>query len=66
MRYAILIYDETTADPTGAPPPDPEVWDQVMADYNAYSEMLRSNGRLPKVRRGWSLSPPAFFPAPGR
>jgi hypothetical protein len=44
VRYAILIYDETTADPTAAPPPDPEVWDQVMADYNAYSDMLRSNG----------------------
>ena len=44
VRYAILIYDETTADPTAAPPPDPEVWAKVMGDYNAYSDMLRSGG----------------------
>lgn len=44
MRYAILIYDETTADPVSAPLPDQEVWDQVMADYNAYSDMLRDKG----------------------
>jgi len=44
VRYAILIYDETTADPTAAPPPDQAVWDQVMADYNTYSDMLRDNG----------------------
>lgn len=44
MRYAILIYDETTADPAAAPPPDPAVWDQVMADYNTYSDRLRSGG----------------------
>jgi hypothetical protein len=44
VRYAILIYDETSADPASAPPPDPEVWDRVMADYNAYSDMLRAGG----------------------
>ncbi len=43
MRYAILIYDENTANP---PPeaPDPETWAQVMGDYNGYSQMLRDGG----------------------
>ena len=36
VKYAILIYDENTANPD-ANPPDPEVWGQVMAEYNAYS-----------------------------
>jgi hypothetical protein len=43
MRYVILIYDENSANPPAEPPP-PEVWDQVMGDYNAYTAMLRERG----------------------
>ena len=43
MKYAILIYDENTANPDAAPP-DPEVWAQVMAEYNAYSQALTDAG----------------------
>ena len=43
MRYAILIYDENSANPSPAPP-DPEVWGQVMAEYNAYGQMLTDRG----------------------
>jgi hypothetical protein len=43
MRYLVLIYDEETANPSPEPP-DPEVWAQVMGDYNAYSKMLRDRG----------------------
>jgi hypothetical protein len=43
VRYAILIYDGDTANPSPTPP-DPEVWGQVMAEYNAYTQMLRDNG----------------------
>jgi hypothetical protein len=40
MRYAILIYDEDTANPPAEPPP-PEVIQPVMEAYTAYTEMLR-------------------------
>jgi hypothetical protein len=43
MRYAILIYDENTANPSPEPPP-PEVMQQVMDEYFAYSKMLRDRG----------------------
>ena len=43
MRYAILIYDENTANPSPEPP-DPAVWGEVMAAYNAYTQMLRDRG----------------------
>ena len=40
MKYAILIYDENTANPSPEPP-DPAVWGQVMGDYNGYTQMLK-------------------------
>ena len=43
MRYAILIYDTETANPSPEPP-DPELYGQVMSAYNAYSQMLRDRG----------------------
>ena len=43
MRYAILIYDENTANPATEPPP-PEVFQQVMDEYNAYTQMLKDRG----------------------
>jgi hypothetical protein len=43
MRYAILIYDTQTADPSPEPP-DPTVMGEVMSAYNAYTQMLRERG----------------------
>jgi hypothetical protein len=43
MKYAILIYDENTANPSPEPP-DPAVWGEIMGDYNAYTEMLKGRG----------------------
>ena len=43
MQYAILIYDEVTANPP-AEQPSPEEWVQVMGDYNAYTQMLKDGG----------------------
>ena len=43
MRYAILIYDEETANPSPNPP-DPAEWGKVMEEYNAYTQMLRDGG----------------------
>jgi hypothetical protein len=43
MRYLVLIYDEQTANPSPEPP-DPAVWGPVMAEYDAYSQMLRDRG----------------------
>jgi hypothetical protein len=45
MRYAILIYDENTAD-SSLPPPDPETWAKVTEAYGAYSKMLTDSGAL--------------------
>ena len=43
MRYAILIYDESTANPPAEAPP-PDVMQLVMDEYNAYTQMLRDRG----------------------
>ena len=43
MRYAILIYDAETANPPSEPPA-PEVMEQVMGEWNAYTQMLRDRG----------------------
>jgi hypothetical protein len=43
MQYLILIYDEETANPSPEPP-DPAVWGEVLGQYNAYTEMLKSKG----------------------
>jgi hypothetical protein len=43
MRYALLIVDSDTANPSPEPP-DPAVAEQVMNDYNAYTQMLRERG----------------------
>jgi hypothetical protein len=43
MRYAILIYDTESASPSTEPPP-PDVLQQVMDEYNAYTKMLRDRG----------------------
>ena len=42
MKYAILIYDENTVNPD--PNPDPAVWGQVMAEYNAYTKAINEAG----------------------
>jgi hypothetical protein len=44
MRYAILIYDTQTANPSPEPP-DPAVWGEIMGDYNGYTQMLKDTGR---------------------
>jgi len=43
MRYVLLICDSETATPSPEPP-DPAVLGQVMAEYNAYTQMLRDRG----------------------
>ncbi|HUG30077.1 MAG TPA: YciI family protein [Candidatus Limnocylindria bacterium] len=43
MRYLVLIYDANTANPP-AEPPDMAVIGPIMAEYNAYSQMLRDRG----------------------
>jgi hypothetical protein len=43
MQYAVLIYDEGTADPA-AYPPNPEDWQRTMGEYNTYTAMLRDRG----------------------
>jgi hypothetical protein len=43
MQYAILIYDENTANPPAEPPP-PEVLQQVMDEYLAYTKWLIDRG----------------------
>ena len=53
MKYAILIYDTNSANPSAEPPP-PEVIKQVMDEYNAYTEMLRSSGAF---QAGEALQP---------
>ena len=47
MQYALLIYDENTANPSPEPP-DPAVWGQVMEEYNAFTAAIREAG----VHRG--------------
>jgi hypothetical protein len=53
MRYAILIYDTESANPSPEPPPA-EVMQQVMDEYNAYTAMLRDRGVM---RAGEALQP---------
>ena len=53
MRYAILIYDENTANPSAEPPP-PGITEAVMADYLGYSKMLRDRGHF---QAGEALQP---------
>ncbi len=53
MRYAILIYDENTANASTEPPP-PEVMQAVMGEYLGYSQMLRDRG---KFQAGEALQP---------
>jgi hypothetical protein len=43
MQYLILIYDEETANPS-PDPPDPAVMGEILGQYNAYTEMLKSTG----------------------
>jgi hypothetical protein len=43
MRYALLIIDAESANPSPEGP-RPEVQAQVMKDYNEYTEMLRDRG----------------------
>lgn len=43
MRYALLIVDPESANPSPEPP-SPEVQAQAMNDYNAYTQMLRDRG----------------------
>ena len=43
MQYAVLIYDEGTADPSTVNN-DPEEWQRTMGEYNAYTAMLREKG----------------------
>ena len=43
MRYAILIYDTDTANPSPEPP-NPEVFGEVMSAYNGFTQMLKEKG----------------------
>jgi hypothetical protein len=43
MRYAILIYDTETANPSPEPP-DPAIVGEVMSAYSAYTQMLKDRG----------------------
>ena len=40
MKYAILIYDENTADPATEPTPIPRSWAEVMGSYNAFTKEI--------------------------
>jgi hypothetical protein len=53
MQYAILIYDEGTADP-GSVPDDPEAWQRTMGEYDAYTKMLVDRGAM---KAGEALQP---------
>jgi hypothetical protein len=44
MQYAILIYDENSASPP-TEPPDPAVFGPRMAEWDAYTKMLKDQGR---------------------
>ncbi len=43
MQYALLIYDETTANPP-TEPPDPATWDKTVDDYNAFTKAISDAG----------------------
>jgi hypothetical protein len=53
MKYAILIYDTESANPSPEPPPA-DVWQAVMGEYNAYTKMLRDSGAF---QAGEALQP---------
>lgn len=42
MRFALLIYDTETANPSRDP--DPAQWAQVMDEYNAFSQAIKDAG----------------------
>jgi len=43
MQYALLIYDENTANPSPEPP-DPAAWAKVMDEYNAFTKAITDAG----------------------
>ncbi len=43
MKYAILIYDENTANPSPEPP-DPAMMGQIMSEYNAFDQEITAAG----------------------
>jgi hypothetical protein len=43
MRYAILIYDEQTANPSPTPP-DPQEYEKVVEVWDNYTKMLKDTG----------------------
>jgi hypothetical protein len=43
MRYLVLIYEESSANPPAEPPPQAEA-EATAAAYNAYTQMLRDRG----------------------
>lgn len=43
MKYALLIYDESSASPSPEPP-DPEVWAQMIAEHGAFTRELDAAG----------------------
>jgi hypothetical protein len=53
MQYAILIYDEDTADPSAATQ-DADAWQRTMGEYNAYTKMLQDRGAF---KGGEALEP---------
>lgn len=53
MRYAILIYDEGTADPSTIAPGS-EATEQTHLAYNAYTKMLMDRGAM---KAGEALQP---------
>jgi len=53
MQYAVLIYDEGSADPSTVND-DPAEWERTMGEYNAYTAMLRDKGAY---KAGEALEP---------
>ncbi len=43
MKFALLIYDEETANPS-TEPPDPAAWGKVMEEYNAFTRAIKDAG----------------------
>jgi len=41
VKYAILIYDENTANPAD---PDPAFWAKVMAEYQVFTDEINAKG----------------------
>ena len=53
MQYAVLIYDEGTADPSTIPA-DPAIRQQMHLAYDAYTQMLQDSGVM---KGGEALQP---------